>query len=141
MPYAASDREGNEPFLVHEEHSMGKLAGSSGRDVEYLGQIDVKSLRLDDFIYRDGNPCPNIVKIDIEGGGVKAIPGMLRLLSEGRPIVFMEMHGPEEQGVAWDALKQNGYVIHRMERGYPEIARIDALDWKEYINALPHGWD
>jgi FkbM family methyltransferase len=137
VPYAISDYEGKEMFLVHQNHAMGKLAGSSGRNFNYHDKIEVNSLRLDDFVYVQGNPHPHVIKIDIEGGAIKAIPGMLRLLSECRPILFIELHGPEERQVAWNALKQNHYVIHRMEKNYPEIAAINDIAWKEYIVALP----
>ncbi len=137
VPCAASDREGSEAFLVHKEHAMGKLAGPWGRKISYMGQTEVRSIRLDDFAYRDGNPCPDLLKMDIEGGGVKAIPGMLRLLAERRPIVFMELHGPEEQRAAWDALKRNGYRVCRMRRGYPEVSSLEAMDWKEHVVGIP----
>lgn len=137
IPCAVSNCEGREIFLVHQEHAMGKLAGSSGRNITYVNRIQVNSLRLDDFVYRDGNPCPDVIKIDIEGGGIKAIPGILRLLAEARPILFMELHGPEEQQVAWNAFKENSYVIRKMQKGYPEVTRMDALKWKEYIIAMP----
>ena len=137
VPCAVSDCEGQESFMVHDEHAMGKLVGSKGRDIEYSVRLEVPSLRLDDFVYRDGNPCPDIVKIDIEGGGVKAIPGMLRLLSEGRPVVLMEWHGPEERQVAWAALSKNQYRVYKMKKGYPEVIGLEGLEWKEYVVAVP----
>ena len=116
---------------------MGKLTGSAGRAEPYIGQVEVSSLRLDDFCYRDGNPRPSLIKLDIEGGGVKAIPGMLRLLTECRPLCFIELHGPEEGRAIWTVLKQNGYTICRMQKGYPEIEEMTTLEWKEHVVALP----
>jgi FkbM family methyltransferase len=136
VPCAVSDCEGNEIFLVR-GLAGGKVAGSVGRDYIYTDRIQVCSLRLDDFVYQDGNPCPNVIKMDIEGGGVKAIPGMQRVLSEGRPILFVELHGSEEQQVVLDALAQNNYSTHRMQNGYPELNCDEALSWKEFVVALP----
>ena len=137
VPVAVSDREGKEIFLVHYDNKMGKLAGSRGRKTTYFDRIEVNSLRLDDFIYRDSNPPPHLIKIDVEGGGVKAIPGMQQLLSERRPVVLMELHGPEEKWVAWDMFRRLDYRVCRLETGYPEVKDPGALEWNDYIVATP----
>jgi FkbM family methyltransferase len=137
VPCAASDREGSEEFLVHENPAMGKLKGSTGKDYPYVDGVEVRSLRIDDFVYRDRHPKPDLIKIDIEGGGVKAMTGLGQLLSNGRPKVFMELHGPEECMKAWNILKENDYLVHRMEKNYPEVAGLETMTWKDYIVALP----
>jgi len=140
VPYAVSDYEGKELFLVYQKHILGRLDGLPYiyRINNHINKIKVNSLRLDDFIYRDGNPPANLIKMDIEGGGVKAIPGMLRVLSEARPLLFMELHGPEEQQIAWNALKKNKYSIYLMQKGYPKISSLDLLaQERDYIVAIP----
>lgn len=108
---AVSDKSGQDTFVVHELDAMGKIAGSKGRNVPVLEQIEVDTICLDDFVYRLNNPPPAIIKIDIEGGGVKAIPGMKQVLKDSQPVIFMELHGPEEARVAWDFFKSCGYKI------------------------------
>lgn len=137
VPKAVSNDGKNAKFLVHSSTGMGKLKGIHGRDVPYVREVDVFTVCLDDFVYQDLNPSPNIVKMDIEGGGEKAIFGMERILSEVRPICFWELHGPEEGHIARSALRRQGYSIRRMASGYPEIEDESELGWKEYIVALP----
>ena len=137
VPYAVSDRAGRQTFLVHKLHAMGKLFGSSGREATYDKQIEMDTLCLDDFVFKANHPEPDLIKIDIEGGGVTAIPGMSQVLKKNRPIIFMELHGPQEAKITWDLLKRNNYKIYRMEKSYPEISEQDSLDWKEYIAATP----
>jgi len=124
-------------FLTHPSGAMGKALGSDGRDEQYDGQITVPGLALDDFVYGENHPAPDIIKMDIEGGEGKALAGMPRLLAEKKPILLIELHGEKAAHQAWDHLKQNDYSIHQMRRGYTKITQISALDWKAYIIAIP----
>jgi hypothetical protein len=68
---------------------------------------------------------------------VLALPGMRRLLREARPILFLELHGPESEHVAWETLTTAGYQLHQMESGYPLIESPETLGWKAYVIAVP----
>jgi hypothetical protein len=117
---------------------MGKVEGSAGRqNIKYPQVIEVPGISLDQFVYQAGNPVPQAIKIDIEGGEVLALPGMRRLISEARPIIFLELHGPEAARVGWHFLTQAGYQIHRMQSGYPQVHTLSDLEWKAYLLALP----
>ncbi len=139
VSYAVSDCEGQEQFLVHQSHAMGKLAGSGTRDTIYGHEIDVQSMRLDDFVFRDQHPAPDVLKLDIEGGGVKAIPGMRRVLEQHRPTLMLELHGDEEKQVVWDTLQPLGYRFHWMQLGYPAIDQLADLmpRWRQHALAVP----
>ena len=133
---AVTDRSAPTQFLVGPSGGMGKVAGSAGREgIAYAETITVPGIALDDFVYNDGNPAPQVVKIDIEGGEVLAFPGMKRVLSAARPLVFLELHGPEAARVAWEMLAGAGYQICRMQPGYPLVTTFEELDWKEYVVA------
>jgi FkbM family methyltransferase len=126
-------------FLVHASGGMGKAAGSAGRRDDYPSEISVPGISLDEFVFGQGNPPPQVVKMDIEGGEVLALPGMRRVLSEARPLMLMELHGPESGRAAWEELTDAGYQICWMRPGYPEIPSLEAMDWKAYIVAKPKG--
>jgi FkbM family methyltransferase len=133
---AVADRSAPTQFLVGPSGGMGKAAGSAGRqEIAYPETIPVPGIALDDFVYNGGNPAPQIVKMDIEGGEVLALPGMKRLLSEAHPLILLELHGPEAAQVAWEILTGAGYQICRMQPGYPWVSRFEELDWKEYVVA------
>lgn len=135
---AVVDAEHPVRFLVGPSGGMGKAEGSAGRqDVAYAASVEVAGLSLDDFVYRQGHPPPQAVKMDIEGGEVLALPGMARLLAEARPLLLMELHGPEAARAAWETLTAAGYRLCRMAPGYPPVASLDALDWKAYLLAFP----
>lgn len=120
-------------FLTHASGAMGKAAGSAGRKDEAYGEaFRVEGVSLDDFIYTQLNPLPDVVKIDIEGGEVLALPGMRRLLHEGCPLIFLELHGPEAARAAWDELTAANYALFRMADEEP-ISSLGVLDWKAYV--------
>lgn len=127
-------------FLLGPSDDTGKAQGSAGRQELAYGQaISVPGIILDEFVYTLGNPPPSVVKIDIEGGEVLALPGMRRILAEARPLVCLELHGPEAARLAWEALLAAGYRVCRMAPGYPSVPSLDTLDWKAYTVAFPPG--
>ena len=103
---AVTQATGPVRFLVHASGGMGKAAGSAGRQDQYLSEVSVPGISLDEFVYGQGNPPPQVVKMDIEGGEVLALPGMRRVLAEARPLMLMELHGPESSRVAWEDADQ-----------------------------------
>lgn len=132
---AVMDRLGPVRFLVGSSGLVGKVEGSAGRLWEYEGSIAVDGISLDAFVYEQGNPPPQVVKMDIEGGEVLALPGMRRVLRQAQPLMLMELHGPESARAAWDELTSAGYRLFRMQAGWPEIAALEELDWKAYVAA------
>lgn len=132
---AVVDRNAPVKFFVHDSVGMGKAAGSAGRQEHYKAEITVPGFSLDDFVYGQGNPAPQAIKMDIEGGEVLALPGMRRILADARPLLFLELHGPESEKVAWETLKSAGYVLYSMEAGYPVISVPEKLGWKAYVIA------
>jgi FkbM family methyltransferase len=134
---AVTDCAGPVGFLVHASAGMGKAAGSAGRADQYQSEISVPGISLDEFVYGQGNPPPQVVKMDIEGGEVLALPGMRRVLAEARPLMLMELHGPESSRAAWETLTAAGYTICWMRGGYPVVPSLEAMGWKAYIVARP----
>jgi len=133
---AVADKSGELTFFVHESVGMGKVAGSAGRNDQYQAEIKVPAISLDEFVYVQGHPAPDAVKMDIEGGEVLALPGMKRLLAEHHPLLLLELHGPESEKVAWESLTAAGYTLREMSPGYPIIESAEKLGWKAYVIAL-----
>jgi FkbM family methyltransferase len=134
---AVTQAPGPVRFLVHASGGMGKVDGSAGREDKYQSEVTVPGISLDEFVYGQGNPLPQVVKMDIEGGEVMALPGMRRVLTEAHPLMLMELHGPESSRVAWETLTAAGYEICWMRPGYPVVPSLAAMGWKAYIIARP----
>ncbi len=136
IPKVVAGISGPVAFFPGPSGGTGKAEGSAGRqDLSYTEAVTLPGLSLDDFVYKLGHPLPHVVKMDIEGGEVVALPGMRRLLSEVRPLIFLELHGPEAAQAAWDELHRVGYRIYKMTPGYSEVLDQATLDWKAYLIA------
>jgi FkbM family methyltransferase len=135
---AVVDHSRKVEFLVGPSGGMGKAQGSAGRqNVQYSKILEIPGLSLDEYVYQLGHPEPQIIKVDIEGGEVLALPGMARLLKEARPLILMELHGVEAAKSCWGALVQAGYQIARMAPGFPAVSGWEGLNWKSYLVAFP----
>ncbi len=114
-PYALSDASGYQTIFKPEK-------GCSATMDEKLAQFDhppeqsleVECVTLDDFIKDE--PV-DIIKLDIEGAEVKALPKMQRILREHHPVIFAEIHPryiesiqPGGMGVISDILDNHGYT-------------------------------
>lgn len=132
---AVAEKSGSLRFLVHASGGMGKAEGSAGRAEQYRASIQVKSFALDELVYEEGYPAPHVVKMDIEGGEVLALPGMERILRNVGPVLLLELHGPEAAQQAWDLLSSAGYRLFSMQRGFPRVISPSALPWKAYVIA------
>jgi len=137
VPSAVAASSGVIRFFVGPSGAMGKAEGSAGRPESPGESIEVQGISLDDFVYQNDNPPPDVIKMDIEGGEVLALQGMSRLLTKARPLILLELHGPKAARVAWKILTGAGYSLHTMERDLSMINSLDTLDWKAYVVAQP----
>lgn len=103
MPLAISDHSGTIDLVLNpDNHTLG-TSFFQKRGI----RIHVSAISLDEAIERYGLRAPTVVKMDIEGGEVVAIKGMLKTLANYRPKVIFELHGRE---AAQDTLKHvEGY--------------------------------
>lgn len=137
---AVIDRSREVHFFIGPSNEMGKAEGSAGRLVDDSAEsIVIPGISLDDFVYKEGYPAPQVVKMDIEGGEVMALPGMKQLLGEQKPILFLECHGREAIGVSWEILTKAGYSIRRLQTNYPTVTNPGALNRKANLVAFPPG--
>lgn len=131
---AIIDKKRQVNFFVPATGGTGKVEGAAGRrHGAYVGEIEVQGISLDDYIYTQNNPRPNLVKMDIEGGEVLAIPGMKNVLIHDRPTVVLELHGPEAAEVAWRTLKAAGYYICYLKPNFPQVHTFEDLDWMGHV--------
>jgi len=134
---AVGKKSGNTTFWVHASTSMGRLDSVKQEGLQFEEAISIELVSLDDFIWSHGEPAPDVIKLDIEGGEVDALPGMSRLLREYRPLLLVEIHGTEAGRFVYDELERAKYDLYWMQTGYPRIENRDALQGKAYVVAKP----
>ena len=77
--------------------SQGGVEADGNRPVLGRGDvINVPAVRLDDFVAA-GEPPPQLVKIDVEGGEYEVLRGGNKLFAKQRPLIIAEV---DDQGVA-----------------------------------------
>lgn len=114
---AASDREG--AALLDERGSQSAIVKAPSASAGEISRI--RTMRLDDFAYRDGNPPPTFIKIDIEGHAGPALEGMRRIIESTRPRILCELHHGQEQAHFTRIVSAYRYRIQAIEReqGFP----------------------
>lgn len=137
LPAAVVDVSAPVTFLVHGSTSMGKAVGSAGRPEHYEKEITVDGVSLDELVYQQGYPAPDVIKMDIEGGEVLAVQGMKRLLKEKPPLILVELHGREAVQMVYRTLFAAGYTFFQMQDHYPQVTSESELDKRAYLVAKP----
>lgn len=77
------------------------------------GSISVDSVSLDKFI-EQGNPLPDLIKMDIEGGEYLALQGAENILKKSKPIIFLATHGKQVHLNCIDFLQSIDYKIYSL---------------------------
>jgi len=76
-------------------------------------EFTVPAVTLDAFIEEE-HP-PQFIKLDVEGAAAAVIRGAQRVLRESAPVVYIELHGPEEQAGVRDGLLPLGYSAETLD--------------------------
>jgi len=112
------------------------VEGVFGNSSEQKEPIEVPAISLDEFVYKQGNPPPDFIKIDVEGSEGEAIAGAHRLLSEYHPRLLLEIHGAPGRKV-WQFLKELNYVATNVATGeVPRTVDEFAIWIRQYL-AVP----
>jgi FkbM family methyltransferase len=121
---AIGESSGEIDLLVNagtNSHLPGVYVGadreSYARKEKHETVIKVRCLSLDDAYFAEGAARPDIIKIDIEGAEMLALPQTRRLCREVRPLFVLELHNPECDRAAWDWSQEQGYSLQSIATG------------------------
>lgn len=104
VPYAVSSESGQSTFDI--------AAGGTGRGrLNSSGNIRVITITLDSWVFKQNNPPPNFIKIDVEGGEVDVLKGASELLKRYSPKIFLATHGEEIREECETFLRAQGYIV------------------------------
>jgi hypothetical protein len=122
---AVSERGGVARFASGESNSMGRLAEA--------GNTDVQTVSLDEFCAQAGIDCPDLIKLDIEGGESLALKGAARVIEQGKSTILLALHGYEQEKNCLPVLRAGHFVLQYLD-GTP--AQDEPLRSDEIV-ALP----
>jgi FkbM family methyltransferase len=118
---AVSDTDGDATLHLSEMSGWHSLVASDGGSV---GEIAVRTRRLDALLAERGISRVDVVKIDVEGAEESVLAGAASLLSEEHPMtVLLDLHPPvvDPVKIAND-LRGYGFEIRRPERSDTALA-------------------
>jgi FkbM family methyltransferase len=100
---AVADQTGIEAFIEHGSY-MGGLQST--------GQLRVQTIAIDKLLETGTIPPPDCVKLDVEGGEMRALQGMRETLSTFGPTIFLATHSPSLHVGCVHFLTELGYRVH-----------------------------
>ena len=113
---AVSQSEGEMLMEYSPEHStQGKFqTAEPGLKVSGAHPLKVRTVALDNYVETE-KVQPDFMKIDVEGAAGFVFSGARKVLSQMRPTLFVELHGPEEQASMDKAVQEYGYKVYDTE--------------------------
>ncbi len=104
LPFAVSNENTLLSFSTGENSAMGHL------DRGGSGEILVQAVTLDQMADRLGL-MPDVIKMDVEGAEMDVFRGAERIMSEGRPTVFLSTHSAQLRTDCLAFLEGIGYSV------------------------------
>jgi len=110
VPTALSDRSGRARFEA-EHGPIGRVIFPGNRPRGRVISVDLAT--GDGLVLEDGLPRPDVVKIDVEGHEVNVIRGMMQILQEAAPSLWIEVHSASALDELSRILTSCGYRLAR----------------------------
>jgi FkbM family methyltransferase len=114
---AVLDRVGDVSFQVGKTLATGKISAD--------GVLQVPGTDLDSFVYSDGKPAPEYIKIDVEGAEGEVLEGADKIIKETQPTIFLETHGKEIHRRCIEILQRHRYKL--LPLGNPDVNHCKQL--------------
>lgn len=100
---AVSDSDGEVNFDPSPNNSAGHFSSD--------GALRVRTVRLDDVVFRDHLPPPDCIKIDVEGAELMVLLGAGQLIAQKKPLIFLATHSSRLHCECCHYLKSAGYRL------------------------------
>jgi FkbM family methyltransferase len=110
--------------LVLARHPGGAVLTGRGQPPDARGRIQVRTVSIDRLVMDGRVSAPTLVKIDVEGGELDVLRGMVQTARACTPRIICELDDPdlvalESKIAAVDMfLNELGYTVTRLERAY-----------------------
>lgn len=120
---AVGDSDDPVRFATFDYSTVGHIARESTPDDATM--LEVAGTTLDRFVYGEGNPPPDLVKIDVNGAELSVLAGADRLFREHPPHVLVEVRSSTEAEVT-EHMTSRGFECTRLT--HERQAQIDLFN-------------
>jgi len=101
---ALADVTGTLRFTEGESDFTGRISTEGG-------DLEVRSIRLDEFLEKRSLSDPALLKIDVEGAEDLVLEGAQELLRRAHPILVLALHGAAQKVRCFEILQSLGYGV------------------------------
>ena len=124
--------KGEIDFIISHDtnsHIPGAYIGRDYDDYSTRERVDasirVRCMSLDEAYLSDDVPNPDLIKLDIEGAEMEALPNAHRICREHKPLIILELHNPDCDAAAWAFSRAVGYKLQSLDTGHLVSRRED----------------
>jgi FkbM family methyltransferase len=111
---AVSNEVGTVDFFESHHHVSSLIKEwAVGYDEQKAVKVTVPCTTLDAYC-SENELAPDFIKVDIEGGGMYALPGAYNTIAQHRPLIFIESHMAGEDQAIIDVLANHNYEAFRV---------------------------
>ncbi len=112
---ACSDKPGTIEFFIAAHHHQSSMIGEWADNETKGKKVVVNTTSLDDyFVNQKKEALPDLIKMDIEGGGVFALKGCDKCITQKRPFIIIESHTSAEDMAISEVLLKYKYEAYRV---------------------------
>jgi len=83
----------------------------TGRISTERGDLEVQSVRLDQFLEEQSLSDPSLLKVDVEGAEVRVLQGAKELMLRAHPVIVLALHGASQKVQCFEILRSFGYSV------------------------------
>lgn len=114
---AVAAEAGTRRFDIDTGSGTGRLSDS--------GELEIRTISLDEEIRAGRLPVPDLVKIDVEGAEGEVLRGARGTLAGARPTLLISTHGPGPHAAVLSVLEELGYghelLVPEVSPGHTEL--------------------
>jgi FkbM family methyltransferase len=115
LDLAVADHTGRDEFFIAEHHHQSSLLKDWSKNATTGTKTVVATITLDDFFEKfNQGRFPDLIKMDIEGGGIYALKGCTKCITRNRPFILIESHNKGEDRAVSFVLQQFNYEAFRV---------------------------
>ncbi len=133
-PVCVAESSGAKLFDRRGGASSGRIVETDNIDKRHNFSLKA-SVSIDDFIFKENNPAPDLVKIDVEGNEYRAINGMMKTLEKYKPYIVCELHKDLCPKIDEIFLKLNMFGYKCYDLNDYMIGKGEALTQKSFNNS------
>ncbi|MBE0545010.1 MAG: FkbM family methyltransferase [Verrucomicrobia bacterium] len=131
LPVAVADRDGEVSFKVSSDRT-GASSGSHLSDASpplgaavyaAFDECVVTALTMDTLVQMQGEPPPDIIKLDVEGAEHLVLKGGMQMLARHKPLLLVEVHHICVMLSLTEILLALGYKMSVLDRDHASPSR------------------